>query len=124
MYGVHGRPLRGRIMTGAAALVGATAVALGVAGATRAWFSTKYLDSQSLCAHCEVYAGYTASREWNKVWRPTPRHFCLEYIPGSCVYDTWSNPFVDNRNAFNADAGCWNDDPNSSYPTTCMTTVP
>jgi len=38
--------------------------------------------------------------------------------------NTWDNPFVDNRNAFLANAGCWDDDTITSYPTTCMTTVP
>ena len=64
----------------------------------------------NLCAHCEDLTSGQASRQWNKVYRPVGIHFCLQYLSGSCVFNTFSNPFVDNRTAFYDYAGCWDDD--------------
>ena len=101
-------------------------LALGFAFVARAsaYVQTKYLNSASLCAHCEEFAGYDASRVWNKVYRPIGIHFCLQYLTTSCVYNTWDNPFTDNRSIFNGNPGCWDDDTVASYPTTCISTLP
>ena len=97
---------------------------LVLAASAYAYVQVKYVDTISLCAHCEKFTTGEASREWNKVYRPIGIHFCLQYLSTSCVYNTFSNPFVDNRSIFYDYAGCWNDDTVSSYPTTCITTRP
>ncbi len=105
-------------------VLGAALVALVLAASAYAYVQVKYVDTASLCAHCEKFTGGEASRQWNKVYRPIGIHFCLQYLSTSCVFNTFSNPFIDNRTAFYDYAGCWNDDTVSSYPTTCITTHP
>ena len=119
-------PARGRRRTLITALTVTVAVAIAMilAAAAYAYVQDKYYNSGDLCAHCETFAGYDASRQWNKVYRPIGIHFCLQYLGTSCVYNTWDNPFIDNRTAFNDNAGCWDDDTVGSYPTTCITTFP
>jgi hypothetical protein len=113
--------VRRRVAAFAAAA--AVAAALVFVAAASAYIQDKYFNS-NLCAHCEAPAGYDASRQWNKVYRPIGIHFCLQYLGGSCVYNTWDNPFVDNRSTFFGDPGCWDDDTVASYPTTCISTYP
>jgi hypothetical protein len=104
-------------------VVAVVAAALVFVAAASAYLQDKYYNS-NLCAHCEAIAGYDASRQWNKVYRPIGIHFCLQYLSVSCVYNTWDNPFIDNRSIFNGDPGCWDDDTVASYPTTCISTYP
>lgn len=104
--------------------LGAACAALILAASAYAYVQVKYADTVNLCAHCEDLTSGQASRQWNKVYRPVGIHFCLQYLSGSCVFNTFSNPFVDNRTAFYDYAGCWDDDTVDSYPTTCITTHP
>ena len=106
-----------------AALLAAVA-ALVLAASAYAYVQVKYFDNANLCAHCEALTSGAASRQWNKVYRPIGIHFCLQYLSTSCVFNTFTNPFIDNRTAFNDYAGCWDDDTIASNPTTCITTHP
>ncbi|MEJ7792414.1 MAG: hypothetical protein WKF65_10635 [Gaiellaceae bacterium] len=102
-------------------------IALLAASAAYAWSSSKYVDTESVPAGYGRFEGGTYSREFNKVWRPTPHYFCVHYQPGSPpgnICSVWDNPVVDNRNAFQVDAHCDNNDDVSSYPVTCLTTRP
>lgn len=93
------------------------------ATAALAWSSLTYFDA-GLSAGTFAVTNQSASRQWNKVWRPGGYQFGLAYTNLSWVYDTWSNPFVDNRTATSSKAWCLN---NSGYyvsPVTCVTTVP
>lgn len=77
-----------------------------------------------------VLAGHTietnvsASREYNKVWRPSGISFGLSYSTSSWVFNSVANPFVDNRSAFNARARCSNNSGSYASPVTCQTTIP
>jgi hypothetical protein len=106
------------------AVLGAIFVALVIAASAYAYVQVKYVDTANVCAHCEKLTPSAASRQWNKVYRPIGIHFCLQYLSGSCVFNTFDNPFIDNRSTFNDYAGCWDDDTVASYPTTCITTHP
>lgn len=107
-------------------LIALAAVVAGLVAAASAYayVQVKYFDNANLCAHCEALTSGPASRQWNKVYRPIGIHFCLQYLSGSCVFNTFDNPFIDNRSAFNDYAGCWDDDSIGSNPTTCITTHP
>lgn len=67
--------------------------------------------------------GY-ASRDWNRVYRPTAYTFCLAYNDANYVCDAWSNPFVDNRNATSAQSWCQNSSTQFVSNVTCQTTTP
>ena len=102
----------------------AVVAGLVTAASAYAYVQVKYFDNANLCAHCEALTSGQASRQWNKVYRPIGIHFCLQYLAVSCVFNTFNNPFIDNRTAFNDYAGCWDDDTIGSNPTTCITTHP
>lgn len=102
----------------------AVVAALVAAVSAYAYVQVTYFNNTNLCAHCEALTSGQASRQWNKVYRPIGIHFCLQYLAVSCVFNTFNNPFIDNRTAFNDYAGCWDDDTIASNPTTCITTHP
>lgn len=116
----------GRIVAAVVVSMLLATVALVVARGANAWYSTKYVDSESVPSEYTMITCCQASREWNKIWRPTPIYFCSHMPPDvqSYICSLWDNPIVDNRNAFNSWAHCMNYDSVTSYPTTCQTTHP
>jgi hypothetical protein len=108
----------------AVSLCAAVAAMLVMAVPASAWYSIKYHDGGGLQSGEVAYTVGEASREWNKVWRPAAYRFGLAYSGYAWVYDTWSNPFVDNRSAFYAQAQCLNASFDWVQPVTCMTTHP
>jgi hypothetical protein len=72
----------------------------------------------------------TASRDWNRVYRPTVNFFDLAYLnaggsfQGPIHSNAGSNPFVDATAAFLARAWCRNSSGGTVSPVTCQTTTP
>jgi hypothetical protein len=102
------------------------AAALVLAVSAYAWVTEKYVDAVFVPASSTRSTSGTASREWNRIWRPTPIIFCSHMPPNvlSYVCSYWDNPILDERNAFNSYGHCLNNDGVGSYPTTCQTTRP
>lgn len=88
-----------------------------------AWQSVNYW-TQPLFAGQSVEDQTQASRQYNKVWRTAGLSFGLSYSTSSWVFNTWSNPFVDNRTAFYAKAACLNNSGSEADPVTCQSTYP
>lgn len=106
------------------ALLAVVTAALAFAAAAYA-VSFNYFGPGTLSPSNYASTSGTASRQYNEVWRPVGITFCLIYPnTTNCVYDTWSNPFLDTRSAFNDFAWCWNVGSQISNPTTCQTTHP
>lgn len=89
-----------------------------------AYNTAKYVSNETFGPNEYAHTVAYASREWNKFWRPVGYSFGLKYTAFSYIFDTWSNPFVDNRNAFNAQAYCLNNTGSLVSSITCMTTYP
>lgn len=119
-------PVKRRVAIGLArnlALLLTLVFAVAFVPSAAAYNTTKYVANETFVANEYAYTAGYASREWNKFWRPAGYSFGLKYTGFSYIFDTWSNPFVDNRNAFNAQAYCLD---NSSLvnSVTCMSTYP
>jgi hypothetical protein len=105
------------------ALLAVCVVALIAAIPAGAWQASNYFNG-AMAAGQTVTSGLDASREYNKIWRPAPANVGLSYTTSSWVFNSNANPFVDNRNAFYAQARC--DNVSGSYlnPVTCQSTLP
>jgi hypothetical protein len=71
-----------------------------------------------------------ASRDWNRVYRPTVNFFDIAYLnsggsfQGPVHSNGGSNPFVDTSSAFLARAWCRNSSGGTVPSVTCQTTTP
>lgn len=106
----------------ASALAAVLALIVGVAPAF-AYQVHNYWTDPVLAGHT-IETNVSASREYNKVWRPSGISFGLSYSTSSWVFNSVANPFVDNRSAFNARARCSNNSGTYASPVTCQTTIP
>jgi hypothetical protein len=71
-----------------------------------------------------------ASRDWNRVYRPTGNFFDIAYLNANGTFqgpihsNAGSNPFVDSTAAFFARAWCRNGSGGTVTSVTCQTTTP
>lgn len=91
--------------------------------------SFNYVDGAFFGAYGYGETSGTASRQYNKVWRPVGTQFTLYFYTSSTYTswsNTWSNPYTtpDGSGGSAAYAGCQNDTPSSVSPVTCQTTRP
>jgi hypothetical protein len=98
-------------------------------GIAYAWSTVVYFGpAKTMAAASGAATNGFAAREFNRVWRPTPLYFCVEYYhtngTKSIHCSSSENPVALNWRDGYANAICFNSSGRSSYPTTCSTTRP